>query len=443
MLIKKISVSKLFGIFDHTIPINEEGITIVIGENGLGKTIILEAVNAFFGKNYNFFRTLEFEKFTFEFNDGKKWEISKTLNKAKFTLTLTPFPQEKSGKNKPIKLLETDSNGDKKRLHIQNLLSANAKQMETYEKLLIARSSLEGAGATDRMMALRQLDISELFLEAESRQPSWFTEIAERVSVRMIETQRVITAKEIGGESYTHAVSNSSKELTDRIAAIDKNAALIATELDSTYPSRLFNSLNKPINEDPSYLSISLSMLDSKRHTLSQAGLIEVGRDQDILEFSQNQTELLSALKLYVEDSNRKLEPYNEIAEKVIKLKEIINKRFKHKKLDVSKKNGFVFKSTVRTLENGEGEEISPKKLSSGEQHELILFYQLIFNSRPGDLVLIDEPELSLHISWQNQFINDLKTITSMNSTSVVIATHSPDIIGENWDLKVELRGLE
>ncbi len=71
------------------------------------------------------------------------------------------------------------------------------------------------------------------------------------------------------------------------------------------------------------------------------------------------------------------------------------------------------------------------------------MFYELIFNTKVGDMIFIDEPELSLHITWQNKFINDLKEVTSMNSVAVVIATHSPDIIDKNWDLRVELEGLE
>lgn len=46
MRLEKISVTSLFGVFDHEIKLNtDDGITIVIGENGLGKTVILEAIN--------------------------------------------------------------------------------------------------------------------------------------------------------------------------------------------------------------------------------------------------------------------------------------------------------------------------------------------------------------------------------------------------------------
>jgi len=441
MLIKSISVTKLFGIFDHSLPINESGITIVIGENGIGKTILLESITAFFGRNYLYFKTLDFEKFTFEFTDHRKWELTKSITKSKFSLNLSASFPDKPGKPKIFKLFEIDKESDKRNLHIRTLLSSSDRPLTVHERILFAKASSETSINFDA--EFKKLRLSDIFLDAEYQHPRWFTETTDSISVQMIETQRVITAKEIGGESYTNAVLKSSEELTSRIAKVDKEAALVATELDSTYPSRLFKSLKKTTNEEPSYLSKSLSILDSRRHTLSHAGLIEVGRDQDILEFSSEQKELLSALHLYVEDSNKKLEPYNDISEKIIKLKEIINKRFKHKKLEINKKTGFLFRSTVRKLTSGEGEEISPTKLSSGEQHELILFYKLIFNSSPGDLILIDEPELSLHISWQNQFINDLKTITSMNSTSVVIATHSPDIINDNWNLKVDLIGLE
>jgi predicted ATP-binding protein involved in virulence len=81
--------------------------------------------------------------------------------------------------------------------------------------------------------------------------------------------------------------------------------------------------------------------------------------------------------------------------------------------------------------------------LSSGEQHELVLLYELLFKVNPDSLILIDEPELSLHIAWQQQFLQDLQKITQLASFDVLIATHSPQIIHDRWDLTVELKGPE
>jgi predicted ATPase len=65
------------------------------------------------------------------------------------------------------------------------------------------------------------------------------------------------------------------------------------------------------------------------------------------------------------------------------------------------------------------------KFLSSGEQQILILFSYIAFNSKDGRIFIIDEPELSLHIKWQEDFLEQLEKITPI-STQLILATHSP-----------------
>ena len=146
---------------------------------------------------------------------------------------------------------------------------------------------------------------------------------------------------------------------------------------------------------------------------------------------------------LYVEDSFEKIKIFDIISRKIEILLEIINKRFKHKQMFIDKDKGFLFKSTIIKDNNGSFQNIPVNKLSSGEQNELVLFYLLLFKTDKNSLILIDEPEVSLHISWQKSFIKDLKEITKLNNLDVIIATHSPDIIANNWDLRVNLKGLE
>ncbi|MNV55906.1 hypothetical protein D3C71_1481570 [compost metagenome] len=156
---------------------------------------------------------------------------------------------------------------------------------------------------------------------------------------------------------------------------------------------------------------------------------------KNVKEAEKNEDILNIVLQVYINDSNDKLGVYDELAKKLEILTDIINKRFLYKTLSISRKNGFVFKSTITD------KEIPLGGLSSGEQHELVLFYQLLFNTSPSSLLLIDEPEISLHISWQNHFINDLREVIALNKFSAIIATHSPDIINNNWDLTVKLKG--
>ncbi|MFN9857061.1 MAG: excinuclease, partial [Pseudanabaena sp.] len=48
---------------------------------------------------------------------------------------------------------------------------------------------------------------------------------------------------------------------------------------------------------------------------------------------------------------------------------------------------------------------------------------------------------LSLHVGWQSQFLKDLQDIIKVANLDILMATHSPDIIQDRWDLTVELKG--
>ena len=67
------------------------------------------------------------------------------------------------------------------------------------------------------------------------------------------------------------------------------------------------------------------------------------------------------------------------------------------------------------------------------------MFYDLIFNTTENTLILIDEPELSLHIKWQLSYVDELIEIIKVTGFSAVLATHSPQIIHDKWNLTVSL----
>ena len=77
-------------------------------------------------------------------------------------------------------------------------------------------------------------------------------------------------------------------------------------------------------------------------------------------------------------------------------------------------------------------------KLSSGEKQILVMIAQLIFGEK-RDIFIIDEPELSLHLGWQEIFVESL--INASEKTQFILATHSPTIVGgiENEIYCVEL----
>ncbi|MDR7342919.1 putative ATPase [Pantoea alhagi] len=67
--------------------------------------------------------------------------------------------------------------------------------------------------------------------------------------------------------------------------------------------------------------------------------------------------------------------------------------------------------------------------LSSGEQHILIMLVRIVSSIESGCIVLIDEPELSLHVKWQQLLPWIFTKISQEFDVSLVIATHSPILI--------------
>lgn len=79
------------------------------------------------------------------------------------------------------------------------------------------------------------------------------------------------------------------------------------------------------------------------------------------------------------------------------------------------------------------GRRIYIDRLSSGEKHLLFILIN-VANAGSG-IVIIDEPELSMHVSWQKRLIHSL---TSLNpNAQIIMATHSPEIVTTEQEINL------
>ncbi|MBO7280219.1 MAG: ATP-binding protein [Bacteroidaceae bacterium] len=80
---------------------------------------------------------------------------------------------------------------------------------------------------------------------------------------------------------------------------------------------------------------------------------------------------------------------------------------------------------------NQYGEQLSPYILSSGEKQLLVIMLTaLVMECRPG-VLFMDEPEISLHIEWQQRLITLIRTLNP--NVQIILCTHSPAIIMDGW----------
>jgi len=205
------------------------------------------------------------------------------------------------------------------------------------------------------------------------------------------------------------------------------------TTLDSTFPTRVIQPTPKQtIGADE--LKMKLTELDLKRQRIITAGLLEPKTTPYFNSEIPIDDTAKNILTLYAADVEKKLSVFDSVTAKAELFKELLNKRYAYKKMAIEVKSGF-------RLTTSAGEPLRPSDLSSGEQHELVLLYELLFKTAPNSLILIDEPELSLHVAWQVEFLEDLSRIIKLSAFDVILATHSPQIINNHWDWTVELKG--
>ncbi len=81
------------------------------------------------------------------------------------------------------------------------------------------------------------------------------------------------------------------------------------------------------------------------------------------------------------------------------------------------------------------GERLTPYQLSSGEKQMLAILLTVLIEDRQHYVLFMDEPEVSLHIDWQQQLIDMILELNP--NVQIVLTTHSPAVIMNGWMDKV------
>lgn len=438
--IESIKIENLFEIFNYDIKYpKEENVLIITGPNGFGKTQVLNIIYNLFNRKFLFFQNLVFDKLTVVLSDNISIEIYK--KEVENDVDKTEIEQK-----------------DGSELHI---LFKNEKQIiEDYifnskidNNLLRSIDKYLPVGRidTDRWIDHRtdQVYSFDGVIEAFSNQlppeiantlqkvkTQYANDILDSIDVHLIREQRLFKKVNFRERHYarserdqnimTETIQAYSDELKNLINDKTQQSYSISQTLDSSYPNRLITEKEKVSNEE---YDKRFAALTNKQEKLTKNGLYE--SKQEVLGYSKDDSK---ALLVYLNDLEQKLSVFNDLLEKLELFTNILNeRRFTFKSIHINREKGFYFKTT-------KGKELELNQLSSGEQHEVVLLYELIFKTKPSILVLIDEPEISLHITWQKEFLDDLLRIIKIQNFQVLIATHSPSIINDRWDLVYNLQ---
>jgi predicted ATP-binding protein involved in virulence len=449
-------IEGLFDLFSYNIDLNqEEDLTILTGPNGYGKTTVLNVLYSLFNYRFFYFQKLVFSEITLLFDDQSKLNIKKTVIENKKTETTRviighKLIEKEQVFNCKVSLYLYDKTN--KNIGTYEYTGAKSEGIETrIERYIPFVHRISPEEWIDERRN-RILGLDELLNEYADKIPQNLLENLKNnglnneairiaissLKVYLIKEQRLIKQlSNYQNRSMDREVSfiNTIQEYARDLGGLIKNKQVESLQktqqLDSTFPRRLLDA-NITILSEKDFIERFRNLKD-KYEQLQKFGLIT--NSLDVPSYDENK-ENARVLSVYLSDSEQKTAIFDDLLNRIELFTNILNqKRFTFKSIQIDKDNGFIFRTN-------KDKNLSLTDLSSGEQHEVVLLYELLFKVEPDTLVLIDEPEISLHVSWQQEFIKDLLKIAEMQKIRFIVATHSPTIINNRYDISVDLYAL-
>lgn len=422
--IKKIEIIKLYNMYNYSIKFNED-ITFLHGKNGCGKTTILNIITYIItGKIYKLF-SYEFENIVLTYNQNKKNEKI-IFNKIEENIEII-FKDEKI-------IIEKMSNiGNEDFIRAERRIRYNNEIEENY--------------FTQYPILQKIKDLFDFVYIPLNR-----NDLADRERIPLYRRYRF----------YRGIRENSGEPIYNIANIILENYAKIKSEISGLGKVLQINIVKAMyqynINDYVSGINLKRDSVKEDIENFKRANLYddELGeqielfykklkknndkKNKDIKEeleyvFNASKIAQLNKIRDVFNQYDKKVQELNE---PISKLETIVNRFFED---SAEKKKLIIKEDDIFFMTEHDNRRVEIYDLSSGEKQILILFTYLVFDvaNKQNPIFIIDEPELSLHLLWQKNFVNSvLETNPEMQ---LILATHSPEIIARYRDktYKVEL----
>lgn len=423
-MIKLLSI-QITGFKDHDnnimINFSDEPISILYGENGCGKTTILKIINAIFMQNEAFLLDEDITSITVtyktnvqdnkqfvidlindpnlededglesncynwsEFINSELFETSSILfgvNRGISSVNLTPSFIKSAIMRSPR--LKRYFNGIDSIYNFSNLFS------QYFHRTLYHKSSLNYTNDffDDKHVMIDEVPISSIEAIIIDRYNISKKILSDKVQNALFSTLSLFIKSDKINNQKDPFIPNNFDEL------IEENRANLIESLK--------NSSENKLKDDLIEMLYNKSPIDSSNSTLRTLLL-------KMIEEIQLEKANLNSINILINKFNKHLRDY--------------------KNLIVTSKEAYI------ELNNGVRHKLN--KLSSGERHLLTFLTICIIEGSNKNFILIDEPEISLNISWQRRLMQLFKELVP--NSQIIVASHSPSIVGKNTNYLVEL----
>lgn len=447
MKIIKFKARKVHGYLDMEIDFNDE-LSLLIGGNGSGKTTALKLMQALISPSFKELILIEFEELVLVFNDKKKDSSIRCIkNKDIITLSVSGVKEMLAIDNIEYNEIQYLSNGNN-----ENIL---------YEKI------------QEMPIQYRKHPVVEYIISLPS---PIFLGLDRKNEIDEFANDNRYTSKTFYGESYSKSIRNR------RLYEGNLNSGLMdAQYLVQDYYRNMKNFDERNINKMKENLLLSSFKYRDFNINEFQESLGNWRKKKELLNKKDEVLEVLSKIenrdKLLTRELNQFFERLNELISdsnsedvnqvdleliinmaQIDKIFDLVNIVQNHKeKTDRMYSKVINFNRIINdfyrdsnkyievdaigkiNVKRPNGKKCPISALSSGERQLLVIFAHVFFNkhNEKEKVFIIDEPELSLHLRWQQMFVKTI--LENSNKTQFIMATHSPDIVDDYDDSVIKM----
>ncbi|WP_338934261.1 AAA family ATPase [Fusobacterium polymorphum] len=422
--IEYVNIIGLFGRYNVKVSLDNQ-VNIFIGENGLGKTTILNCVYYILKKKFLKLLEIQFLEIHVKFKKEKN----------SYIISVDDILEFKKEKSISLKLFENNI--------LENELKSN-KELELYEKEeKILKTGLDNL--EDMSSFLEKNLKNSKFKKGNSNnvfklEKAISKYIKQRIiylpTYRRIESEPE-TFKSQGKYFSFGGLGLSEKEdspikfgMSDVKKSIDKilnEIRSIAMKKFSEMTRVLLKQyvdnkfLNSHKNIKVETLKIVLDRLGEEIEEEYKTKILDLVNDKKI----KNNKYLLNLIEKLIDSYNEQKQYDDRIKKFSDTCNQYLNDKYFYYNQSTLSLEIFLDSISKENI-------IELTQLSSGEKQIISLFSKLYLESDENSIVIIDEPELSLSLKWQKMLLPDI--IKTENCDLLLTVTHSPFIFDNEFD---------
>ena len=381
----------------------------LIGVNGSGKTTIINLIASAINADFITLDRIEFKKITIYLTpynskvNKTKIVVTKTYDEYSSynEITFDIYKGREKYRSYNLNSLQEERIIRNKHLFTKNIFQ-NRKDLEYELSKLFNTSWLSINRTSDKFKknddnSFESLIDLKLF-EFNHQLSGYLAELSRKANEETEKFQKEIFLSLLATESENALLKTLDKLDVDKEASSLKDIYKLFNLKPSEYQNKLDNYIRN-------YKAAKKKIENTQLNFIEAEYLIGVKRIHTIID----------KWKLLLNEQENIFSPKRNFIQ-------VINQLFQRKEILINERNQLY-------VVTQSGKEFSVQNLSSGEKQLLIIFGEALLQRQKTHIFIADEPELSLHVEWQEKLVSSLKILNPY--AQLIFATHSPDIVGK------------